>query len=264
MRPPCRPRRHRSCLWGASAGVPRGLRADRRQRPPRGSFPRAARARCPRSAELLAHRLGASDEDARVGLAEHALDVLGRHVGELAAPAHIFHVAALVLVERMEDRIFAPVELERLHAEALAHRVVERDGLLALVGAARMLCGEGAHRRVLAVDEISGLQILFHLSSFISLRTPWKSGPAWSARPSTTEKWFLPGIAMSPANAPRQRSPRSAFWRKNSLDSSPPTQVITGARVAGGTKAGERRSAVAASSRRSTFSQSTSTSGRRS
>ena len=40
-------------------------------------------------------------------------------------------------------------------------------------------------------------------------------------------------MGMSPAKAARQRSPMMAFWRWNSLDSSPPTQVITGQRVAG-------------------------------
>ena len=69
---------------------------------------------------------------------------------------------------------------------------------------------------------------------------------------------------MSPAKAARQRSPSRAFWRWNSLDSSPPTQVITGARVAGGMKAGESLRALAGSSRRSPFSQSTSINGRRS
>src|SRR5207244_10703351 len=135
--------------------------------------------------------------------------------------------------------------LERVVADAIAHRVIQRHRLVAWLGAARVLGGEGAHRGMGAVDEFPGFQVLVHRSSFISLRAPWNSGLACSARPSTTEKWFLPGIARSPANTPRQRPPSSAFWRRNSLDSSPPTQVIPGARGAGGMNAGASRDAIA-------------------
>src|SRR5258708_4656679 len=203
------------------------------------------------SGELALRRGGAEGEEFGISLAEDALDFLDRHVGKLAAPAHVLHVAPVVLVERMV-------------AQAVGGRVIERDCLLAVVGAFRVLRGKCAHRRMVAVDETSGLQILVHRSSFMSLRAPRKRAPAGSARPSTTEKWLAPGIGISPAKAPFQRSPRSTFCRRNSLDSSPPTQVISGARVAGGMKAGDSLSAVASSRRRSTFSQSTPPSGRRS
>src|SRR5438094_410137 len=315
------------------------------------------------SGKLTLRGGGAEIEELGIGLAEHALDVLRRHVGVLAAPAHVLHVAPVVLVVRMENRVGPAVELERLHAKALAqaqierrrgldplalqvelgvavideevgahllgelrrrqvvlhvreadtrrnaggarggseqrrlghapaevllearrgavgvlrqevlervvadavaHRVVKRDRAFARIGALRMLGGERHDLRMAAVDEASWLQVFVHLSSFISLRTPWKSALCSSARPSTTEKWCRPGMGTSPAKPLFQRSPRSAFCRRNSLDSSPPTQVITGARVERGRNAGESLSAVAGSSRRSTFSQSMSTSGRRS
>src|SRR4051812_1359304 len=319
------------------------------------------------SGELALCGRRAEVEERGIGLAEDALDVLRRHVGELAAPAYVLHVPAIVFIERMEDRVFAAVELERLHPEAcaqveieggrrldpvpvelqlgvavvdeevgahlrgelgrgqmvfhvgeadarrdsggpgaggeerrlrhapadvaleasrgavgvvdhevlervvahaIAHRVVERDGPFALVAALGMLGGEGCDLGVVAVDEAPGLQVrkqwLVHLSNFISLRTPWKSAPFSSARASTTEKWWQPGAGMLPANTFFQRSPSSAFCLMNSLDSSAPTQLMTGARVAGGRNAGESRNAAASSRRRSTFSQSMSINGRRS
>src|SRR6266404_328724 len=266
--------------------------------------------RSARTSNKLALRGGRAEvEELGIGLAEDALDVFRRHVGVLAAPAHIFHMPAVVRVEGMEDRVFPAVELERLHAKAgaqaqverrrrldpfavemelrvavvdeeigahlrrqlrrrqvilyvgeadarrdagcarrtgeerrlghapaetaleasrgaigvvghevlervvadgVAHRVVERHRAAAVIGALRMLAREADHCRVSAVDEAAGLQVFVHLSSFMSLRTPWKSGLCSSARASTTEKWWRPGIAMSPAKALFQRSPRSA------------------------------------------------------
>ena len=116
--------------------------------------------------------------------------------------------------------------------------------------------------RVVAVDVASGLEVFLHRSSFISRRAPENSALDCLPSPSTTEKWCVPGIAMLPAKAARQRSPSSAFWRRNSELSSPPTQVITGARVAVGRNAGETRIAASSSRRRSPFSQSTCTMGR--
>src|SRR4051812_42998837 len=215
-------------------------------------------------------------EVARVNLGEHAADLVGRHVRVGAAEVEVLHVPALILVERMEDRVFAAVELERLHAEALAHgeverrrrldpftlqeeigvaveyeevgahlrgerrrrqvvlyvgvaharrnardarargeqrglghtpalvafeasraaigvverevlervvahavahRVVERHGLLALLGAVSVLARELDHLWMGAVDEASRLEKFIHLSSFISLRAPWYSAP---------------------------------------------------------------------------------------
>src|SRR5436853_5389073 len=64
-------------------------------------------------------------EVARIDLGEHAADLIGRHVRVGAAETYVLHVPPVVLVERMEDRIFATVELERLHPEPRAHREVE-------------------------------------------------------------------------------------------------------------------------------------------
>src|SRR3954464_4801986 len=101
--------------------------------------------------------------------------------------------------------------LERVVAHAIAHRVVKRHGFLAIVSALRVLLAESNDFGMSAVDVMSGLQVFVHLSSFMSLRTPWKSAPFSSARPSTTEKWLRPGAGMSPANTFFQRAPRSAF-----------------------------------------------------
>src|SRR3954471_18149070 len=74
--------------------------------------------------------VGTEVEVPRVGFAEHLPDRIDRHVGVGAALAQVFHVAAVVLVERMEDRVAAAVELERLDAEFLAQPQVEgRRGL---------------------------------------------------------------------------------------------------------------------------------------
>src|SRR5690348_3229891 len=78
------------------------------------------------SGKLALRGGGAEIEELGIGLAEHALDVLRRHVRMLAAPAHVLHVPPVVLVERMEDRVRLAVELERLHTEALAQAQVER------------------------------------------------------------------------------------------------------------------------------------------
>src|SRR4051812_32612594 len=78
------------------------------------------------SGELALCGRRAEVEERGIGLAEDALDVLRRHVGELAAPAYVLHVPAVVLIERMEDRVFAAVELERLHPETRAQGEVER------------------------------------------------------------------------------------------------------------------------------------------
>src|SRR3954466_10600523 len=77
------------------------------------------------SGELALRGGRAEVEELGIGFAEDAFDVVGRYVGVLAAPAHVFHVTALVLVERMEDRVFDTVELERLHAEARAQGKIE-------------------------------------------------------------------------------------------------------------------------------------------
>src|SRR5690606_11356234 len=58
--------------------------------------------------------------EARVGLAEGKLDGVHRYVRAGPAVAQVFHVAAVVLVERMEDRVLATVELQRPDAEFLA------------------------------------------------------------------------------------------------------------------------------------------------
>src|ERR1051325_4289554 len=239
------------------------------------------------SGELALRGGGAEVEELGIGFAEHALDVLRGDVAVLAAPAHVLHMPPVVLVERMEDRIAAAVELERFYAKALAqrkvecgrrldpcavelelgvaviheevgahlcrelggrqmvldvgeadarrdagnprcggeerrlrdtpaqvllqarrgavgrvgqevlervvadavaHRVVQRHRAFARIGASGMLSGEGHHGWMSAVDEAAGLQVGVHLSSFISLRTPWKSALCSTARSSTTEK----------------------------------------------------------------------------
>src|SRR5882672_7649721 len=361
MRLPCLPRRRTPSREGAAEGVAQGWREDRPREPRRESFLRGAAASLRR--ESLFRRVLAELVEARVRLAEDPLDLVDRHVGEAAAVAQVFHMAPLVLVEGMEDRVGRAVELERLDAkaaaeseverrralhpfaadaelgeaveheqvaahrfgearagevvlhvgeadagldaccpaaggeqrrladaeaftglehgrrrvhrrlgeveervvaDAVAHRVVKRDCAVLVVRALHALFGERADGRVSAVHETTGREELAHWSSFISLRAPRNSALFFLAGTATTEKWFLPGMAMSSANAERQRSPSSAFCRRNSLDSSPPTQVITGMRVAVGRNAGERRSASAGSSRRSDWRNSTSSSGRRS
>src|SRR5947209_3852833 len=77
------------------------------------------------SGELALRGGRAEVEELGIGLAEDALDVVGRHVAVLAAPAHVFHVTALVLVDRMEDRVLASVELQRLHPKARAQAEIE-------------------------------------------------------------------------------------------------------------------------------------------
>src|SRR5436190_11773429 len=72
------------------------------------------------SGELALRGRRAEVEERGIGLAEDALDVVCRHVGELPAPVHVLHVPAIVFVERMEDRVFAAVEFERLYPEARA------------------------------------------------------------------------------------------------------------------------------------------------
>src|SRR5690348_4065779 len=75
--------------------------------------------------EAFLARVRAEVEVARIGLGEDAADLVGRNVGVSATEAQILHVAPVVLVERMEDRVLAAVELERLHAKAGAHREIE-------------------------------------------------------------------------------------------------------------------------------------------
>src|SRR4051812_8628526 len=82
--------------------------------------------RSARTSSKLALRGGRAEvEELRIGLAEHALDVVRGHVGVLAAPAHVLHVPPVVLVEWMEDGVGAAVEFERLHAKTLAQAEVE-------------------------------------------------------------------------------------------------------------------------------------------
>src|SRR5690348_13583677 len=76
--------------------------------------------------ERFLARVGAQIEVARIRLGEHASNFVGRHVGIRAAKVQVLHVTPVVLVERMEDRVFPAVKLERLHAKARAHREVER------------------------------------------------------------------------------------------------------------------------------------------
>src|SRR5688572_32595077 len=228
--------------------------------------------------------------DAQVGIAvvdeevaAHGLGKAGRgevvlHVGE-AQPRfdargacarrkqrRLAHAETLARLEHRggaEDLGIGEIE-ERVVADLVAHRVVKGDCAFALVIAIDMFLGKSNHEGMHAIDVPPGREIRRHWSSFIRRRAPANSALFWSARPSTTEKWFLPGMAMSPVKAARQRSPSSVFWRWNSLDSAPPTQLMTGARVAGAMKAGESLRALAGSSFRSAFSQSTSINGRRS
>src|SRR2546430_6411270 len=157
------------------------------------------------------------------------------------------HAEALLGVEhrrRLEDFLIRKIE-ERVVADLVAHGVIKRDGTLARHGTLGILFRESDNGRVGAVDVAARPEEFLPLSSFIRRRAPWNSALDWLARPSTTEKWWVPGIAMSPANAARQRSPSSAFWRRNSLASSPPTQVLTGQRVARGSETGESPIAAA-------------------
>src|SRR5439155_345136 len=99
----------RSAIEIPSAG------SDSRLEPrPESSLP-AARASGRR--ERFLRCVGAEAVELRIGLAERLLDLLDRHVGVAAAVAQVLHVAAVVRVEGMEDRIAAPVELERLDAK---------------------------------------------------------------------------------------------------------------------------------------------------
>src|SRR5262249_37419657 len=65
-------------------------------------------------------------EVARIRLGEHAANLVRRYIGVGAAEADVLHVPPVVLVERMEDRVLAAVEFERLHPEPRAHGEVER------------------------------------------------------------------------------------------------------------------------------------------
>src|ERR1043166_6219640 len=359
--PPCLRRRQTCGRAAATAGAARESAAGRPPRPRHGSCPRATLASGGREVELRG--IGPEVEVFRISLAERAPDLVGGHVVVAAAVAHVLHVPAVVLVERMEQGIGPAVELERLDAEPrakgqiegrrrldplpieqklgvameheeigphlrgelgrrdvildvgvadprrnahrararreqrrlghapaaalldahgcavgvvegevlegvvadpVAYRVIERHRFFACITPSRVLLRKGNYCGVIAIHEAPGIEMLVHWWSFMSLRSPAKSGLACSASPSSTEKWCVPGIGMSPAKAARQRSPMRAFWRWNSLDSSPPTQVMTGQRVAGVISAGETRAADASSRRRSGCRKSTSTSGRRS
>src|SRR6266480_3370655 len=294
----------------AGASTAQGCVRGPPRRPRRESSLPAARASGRR--ERFLSCVGSQAVELRVGLAERLLDLFDRHVGVAAAVAQVLHVAAVVRVEGMEDRVAAPVELERLdaepgaqreveggrglhpaalevqvgvavideqvaahgfseprrrkvvlhvgkahargnarrtdacgkqrglaHAEALlggedrrrpedfrlrkieervvadlvAYGVVKRNRALARHGTLGILFRESDNRSVGAVDVAPGPEEFLHLSSFIRRRAPWNSALDWLARPSTIEKWWVPGIAMSPANTARQRSPSSAFWR---------------------------------------------------
>src|SRR4029077_5857835 len=94
----------------------------------RGSSPRAGRASCVRSGrlELLLASVRPEVEVDRIGLGEHAADLVGGHVRVSAGEAQVLHVPSIVLVEGMEDRVFAAVELEWLYPKPLAHGEVER------------------------------------------------------------------------------------------------------------------------------------------
>src|SRR5919201_5361718 len=82
--------------------------------------------RSARTSSKLALRSGGAEvEELGIGFAEDALDVFRRDVGILAAPVHVLHVPPVVLVVRMEDRVGEAVEIERLHAKALAQAQVE-------------------------------------------------------------------------------------------------------------------------------------------
>src|SRR5208282_6039903 len=95
-----------------------------------------ARPPLPGSAERLgfarevAARPRLERDEARMALAHDFHHHLGRYVGIRAVLAHIFHVTASLTVVGMEDRVLAPVELERLDVELLAERQVEGGGRL--------------------------------------------------------------------------------------------------------------------------------------
>src|SRR5690606_33172696 len=78
--------------------------------------------------------------------------------------------------------------LERVVAHAVAHRVVKRNGALAIGRAGSMPVREIAHRGMVRVDEAARLEVLLHRSSFIRRRAPAKSALFWSTSPSRTEK----------------------------------------------------------------------------
>src|SRR5204863_2023668 len=124
-RRPC-PRRARACGRRAGrAGEEERSGEDRPPRRPRESWPAGARAE---SAESLLRRLASQAVENRVGLAEDARDFLDRHVGIAAADAQVLHVPAVLFIERMEDRVLAAIELERLDAKAPAQLEVEGRG----------------------------------------------------------------------------------------------------------------------------------------
>src|SRR5207302_2180219 len=100
---------------GCRGGPPGRARAE-------SSLP-AARASGGR--ERFLRCVGSEAVELRIGLAERLLDLFDRHIGVAAAVAQVLHVAAVVRVEGMEDRIAAPVELERLDAKPGAQREVE-------------------------------------------------------------------------------------------------------------------------------------------
>src|SRR6185503_9349157 len=217
--------------------------------------------------QVAAHGLGQARRGEvvlDVGEADARLDARGaRARGEQRGLAYAEAFAGLEHGRGAEHFGVGKVE-ERVVADLVAHRVVEGDRFLPCRPAGSVSLRERLHRRIRAVDVARGRKVIVHWSSFIRRRAPANSALFGSASPSITEKWFLPGIGMSPAKAARQRLPSSAFWRWNSLDSAPPTQLITGARVAGIMNAGESLCALCASSLRSAFSHSTSSSGRRS
>src|SRR6185436_16753436 len=265
----------------------RGSRADRRPPPRRGSFLPGAGASAA-GGERFPGGVLAELVEAGIRLAEGLLDVVDRHVGEAAAVAQVLHVAAVVLVERLEDRVGLAVPLERLDAEAaaqleverrralhplavelelgeggiiekvaahrlgelragevvlhvgeadarldsrgaaagreqrrfadaeafaglehrrrlerlalaeveervvadlVAHRVVERDRALAVRRAPGMCFREVDDGGIAAIDVLPGFQIFVHRSICIRRRAAWKRALDGSARPSTTEKW---------------------------------------------------------------------------
>src|SRR3954469_24276449 len=94
-----RPRRRRCGRAVAREDEDAGSAAGRPPRPPPGSSPREAL-----SGERFLGGVPAEPVELRIGLAEGLLDLGGGHVREAAALAQVFHVAALILVEGMEDR----------------------------------------------------------------------------------------------------------------------------------------------------------------
>ena len=123
-RRPCRRRRRRCARGGAAAGaaarICSGSAAATAARKLSSSSSRIRRA-----SKLLAAVRAEVVVLGYVSL-KTRLDLVRRDVGEAAAIAQVFHVAPVVLVERVEDGIGRPVELERLDAEARAEREVER------------------------------------------------------------------------------------------------------------------------------------------